>query len=77
MCAAIEETPPRPSRLIAESLIRRDGPRRIGTRAARLGFPPQLTCAMIAACGQTAIDPVAAQRRSSQNAQTRDSLGGL
>ena len=60
---AFEETPPRPSRLIAEALVQRHGPRRIVARAARHGLSPQLTQAMVAACCQTAIDPSAAKRR--------------
>ncbi len=60
---AFEETAPRPSRLIAEALVQRHGPHRIAARAARHGLSPQLTRAMVAACGQTAVDPLAAKRR--------------
>jgi len=60
---ATPTAPPRPSRLIAEALVQRHGPHRIAKRAARLGLSPQLTVAMVAACGQTAVDPSAAPRR--------------
>ena len=60
---AFEETSSRPSRLIAEALVQRHGPRRIAARAACLGLSPQLTRAMVAACGQTAVDPNASKRR--------------
>ncbi len=58
-----EDHLPRPSRVIAEALVQRHGPRRIVDRAARLGLSPQLTRAMVAACGATAVDPCAAPRR--------------
>ena len=58
-----EELSPRPSRVIAEALVQRHGPRRIVDRAARLGLSPQLTRAMVAACGATAVDPSATPRR--------------
>ena len=62
--ATSETTSPRPSRLIAEALVQRHGPRRIAAQASRLGLPPQLTRAMVAACGATAVDPTAASRRA-------------
>lgn len=48
---------PRASRLIAEALVQRQGPRVIVDRASRLGLSPELTRAMVAACGATAVDP--------------------
>lgn len=50
-------TEPRPSRLIAEALVQRHGPRSIVDQAASLGLPAPLTRAMVAACGATAVDP--------------------
>lgn len=55
------ETPPdsaqlRPSRVVAEALVRRHGPQHIADRAAKLGCCRPLTNAMIAACTATAID---------------------
>jgi hypothetical protein len=51
-----EDRPPRVSRVIAEALVRRQGPRRIVTRAARLGLSPVLTRALVVACGASALD---------------------
>ena len=58
------ETPARPSRVVAEALVKRHGPNRIAARAATLGCSPQLTRAMVAACCATAIDrsPTPARR---------------
>ncbi len=53
----IEDPAPRPSRLIAEALVQRHGPRRIVRRAARFGFSPRLTHVMVMACGATALQP--------------------
>lgn len=53
----------RPSRLIAEALVQRHGPRRIVDRATRLGLPLQLTKAMVAACAATAVDSQSAKSR--------------
>ena len=47
----------RPSRLIAEALVKRHGPKRIAQRAARHGLSPTLTRAMVVACGAVAIEP--------------------
>ena len=44
------------SRVIAEALVRRQGPSRIVTRAARLGLSPVLTRAVVVACGASALD---------------------
>lgn len=44
------------SRVVAEALVRRQGPLRIVTRASRLGLPPTLTRALVAACGASALD---------------------
>lgn len=54
---SLEDSTPRPSELIAEALVQRLGPRRIATRAARLGLSPQLTHVLVAACGATALQP--------------------
>ena len=51
-----EEHAPRVSRVIAEALVRRQGPSRIVDRAARLGLSPTLTRAMVVACGASALD---------------------
>jgi hypothetical protein len=51
-----EDRPPRVSRVIAEALVRRQGPRRIVTRATRLGLSPVLTRALVVACGASALD---------------------
>lgn len=52
----VEERAPRVSRVIAEALVRRQGPRRIANRAARLGFSPSLTRAVVVACAASALD---------------------
>ena len=62
--AATETASARPSHVIAEALVQRHGPRRIVAQASRLGLPPQLTRAMVAACGATAVDPSAVSRRA-------------
>jgi len=54
----------RPSRLIAEALVKRHGPKRIAQRAARHGLSPELTRAMVAACGAVAIEPRGDRRPS-------------
>ena len=51
----------RPSHLIAEALVQRHGPCRIVDRASRLGLPAELTRAMVAACGATAVDPTSTE----------------
>ncbi len=51
-----EERSPRVSRVIAEALVRRQGPRRIVSRATRLGLSPVLTRALVVACGACALD---------------------
>lgn len=53
----IEDPAPRPSRLIAEALVQRHGPRRIVKRAARFGISTELTNVMVFACGATALQP--------------------
>ncbi len=50
-----DRTPP-VSRVIAEALVRRQGPSRIVTRATRLGLSPVLTRAVVVACGASALD---------------------
>jgi hypothetical protein len=58
----IEEPNTRASRLIAEALVQRYGPRRIVVSANRLGLPPQLTRAVVVACSATALDATTAGR---------------
>jgi hypothetical protein len=50
-----DRTPP-VSRVIAEALVRRQGPSRIVTRATRLGLSPVLTRALVVACAAAALD---------------------
>ena len=54
---------PRPSRVIAEALVKRHGPSRVIARAATLGCSPQLTQAMVAACCATAVDRAGTPKR--------------
>ena len=61
--APYEIVAPRPSRVIAEALVKRHGPNRIVARAATLGYSPQLTQAMVAACCATAVDRVGTPKR--------------
>jgi hypothetical protein len=58
MIAAHPETEraPRVSQVIAEALVRRQGPLRIASRAARLGCSPMLTRTLVVACSATALD---------------------
>lgn len=64
----VAERETRVSRVVAEALVRRQGPRRIVTRATRLGFSPTLTRAVVVACGASALDMESLQpRRESQN----------
>lgn len=60
-----EDRLPRVSRVVAEALVRRQGPRRIVSRATRLGLSPGLTRALVVACGASALDAdgLAAQPR--------------
>jgi hypothetical protein len=51
-----EERVPRVSRVVAEALVERQGPRRIVTQANQLGLPPVLTRALVVACGASALD---------------------
>ena len=64
----VEDRTPPVSRVIAEALVRRQGPRRIVTRATRLGLSPVLTRAVVAACGASAldVDGLAARLRSAE-----------
>jgi hypothetical protein len=61
-----EERTPRVSQVVAEALVRRQGPLKIVTRASRLGIPPTLTRALVVACGASALDsrPGLPSRRS-------------
>jgi hypothetical protein len=59
----------RPSRVIAEALVGRYGPRQITARAASLGLPRQLTNAILAACTATAIDSSTSRKKSPITAQ--------
>jgi hypothetical protein len=58
MIAAHPETEraPRISQVIAEALVRRQGPLRVAARATRLGCSPTLTRTLIVACSATALD---------------------
>ena len=51
-----EDRIPPVSRVIAEALVRRQGPLRIVTRATRLGLSPVLTRAVVVACAASALD---------------------
>ena len=51
-----EDRAPRVSRVIAEALVQRQGPRRIVKQANQLGLPPTLTRAVVVACGASALD---------------------
>ena len=51
-----EDRSPRVSRVIAEALVHRQGPRRIVRQANRLGLPATLTRAVVVACGASALD---------------------
>ena len=51
-----EDRTPRVSRVIAEALVRRQGPRRIVSRATRLGLSPLMTRTVVVACGASALD---------------------
>jgi hypothetical protein len=51
-----EERTPRVSQVVAEALVRRQGPFKIVSRAERLGLPPTLTRALVVACGASALD---------------------
>jgi hypothetical protein len=53
----------RASRVVAEALVRRQGPLRIAARATRIGISPILTRAMIVACGATSLDSDGASHR--------------
>lgn len=50
------EMSPRPSQVIAEALLQRQGPGQIAARASALGFPRSLTRAIVCACTSTATD---------------------
>jgi hypothetical protein len=63
------EPTPRPSRVIAEALVQRHGPRRIAIRAAKLGFSVALTEAIVVACSAAAIDPFLLPQRASTPAR--------
>src|SRR4051812_31068493 len=65
----MEEAAPRPSRVIAEALVGRYGPRQITARASSLGLPRQLTNAILAACTATAIDSTSSLKKSAIPAQ--------
>ena len=63
-----EDRIPPVSRVIAEALVRRQGPRRIVTRATRLGLSPVLTRAVVVACAASALDSdgIEAQQRPAE-----------
>lgn len=58
-----EDQTPRPSRVIAEALVKRHGPYCIVTQASKLGLAPELTRAMVVACSATALDAVRTPRK--------------
>ncbi len=64
----VEDRIPPVSRVIAEALVRRQGPRRIVTRATRLGLSPVLTRAVVVACAASALDSdgIAARKCSAE-----------
>ena len=53
-----EEANPRPSQVIAEALLQRQGPGQITARASSLGFSRSLTRAIVVACTSTATDSI-------------------
>jgi hypothetical protein len=57
------EVSARPSRLIAEALVGRHGPRVITTRAQALGVSRQFTDVIVHACSATAVDASWIRRR--------------
>lgn len=57
------ERAPRVSQVIAEALVRRQGPLRIAARATRLGFSPTLTRTLVVACSATALDTTGVSSR--------------
>jgi hypothetical protein len=59
----IGDPTPRPSRVIAEALVGRYGPRQITALSSSLGFPRQLTQVIVAACTATACDTTWTRRR--------------
>ncbi|HEU5431902.1 MAG TPA: hypothetical protein VFU81_09570 [Thermomicrobiales bacterium] len=63
------EPTPRPSRIIAEALVQRHGPRRIAIRAAKLGLSVPLTEAIVVACSAASIDPFLLPHRASTPAR--------
>jgi hypothetical protein len=54
---------PRISQVIAEALVRRQGPLRVAARAARLGCSPTLTRTLMVACSATALDTAGVNSR--------------
>lgn len=65
MMAAHPETErvSRVSQVIAEALVRRQGPLRVATRATRLGCSPVLTRTLVVACSATALDTTGVSSR--------------
>jgi hypothetical protein len=53
---SLDDLVQRPSRVIAEALVARQGPKQIADRATALGLPRQLTQVILAACTATATD---------------------
>lgn len=60
----IGDPTPRPSRVIAEALVGRYGPRQIAEVSCSLGFPRQLTQVIQAACTATACDTAWTRKKS-------------
>jgi hypothetical protein len=59
-----QEVAPRLSRLVAEALIERHGPRLIQRRAKEIGLPAPVAEVAVAACAATACDTRASRRRA-------------
>jgi hypothetical protein len=56
MSVKSEDEATRPSQVIAEALLQRQGPGQITARASALGFSRSLTRAIVVACTSTATD---------------------
>ena len=57
------ERAPRISQVVAEALVRRQGPLRVAARATRLGCSPLLTRTLVVACSATALDTAGVNSR--------------
>jgi len=61
---------PQASRVIAEALVERHGPRQIADRATELGLPEPLTNAIVCACASTAVDSSWTKKRHPSGTMT-------